>query len=153
MSQDHMPPPTPQDLLSQMKTQYQAFLSACETLSPEQAGEKNICGEWSAKAVVDHLTGWQVHSLPIIQQLLSSEKKALDFDIDAFNRTSVQSREDLTWEASLAAFKSSFTSFDQVLDDLPVAQYRTNEGFKAWLKAMAHEYRFHLPHIEQAQRL
>ena len=153
MSKDHMPPPTPQELHSQMQEQFQAFLDVCEALSPEQALEKEICGEWSAKAVVDHLTGWQVQSLPMVKQLLSSEKETLDFDIDAFNRTSVVSREDLSWEESLEAFKSSYASFDDALRDLPVAQYRTNEGFKSWLKAMTHEYRFHLQHIEKAQRL
>ena len=55
--------------------------------------------------------------------------------------------------ATREAFKASYDSFDEALSDLPVAQYRTNEGFKSWLKAMAHEYRFHLQHIKKAQRL
>ena len=153
MSKDHKPPPTPQELLSQMQAAYQVFLDACETLSPEQALETGVCGEWSAKAVVDHLTGWQVQSLRILNQLLSSEIESFDLNIDAINRTSVQSREDLSWDESLEVFKASYDSFDEALSDLPVAQYRTNEGFKSWLKAMVHEYRFHLQHIKKAQRL
>jgi len=152
MSNDHMPPPTPQELVSQMEEHHQAILEACEKLTPKQAHQPGVCGEWSAKAVVDHLTGWQVQSLPIVQQLLSSENQTIDFDIDAFNQTSVKSREDLSWEESLAAFKGSFDSFDQALDDLPVAHYRTNEGFKSWLKAMIHEYRFHLQHIQNSRQ-
>jgi len=151
MSNDHMPPPTPQELFSQMKEQFEAFLAACEVLSQEQALESGICGEWSAKAVVDHLTGWQVQSLPVVKQLLASEKAEFDYDIDAFNRTSVKSREDLTWEESLAAFRESFQNFDHALQDIPVAHYRTNQGFKSWLQAMIREYRFHLQHIEEAQ--
>jgi len=150
MSTDHMPPPTPQELLSQMKEGYQALLQVCESLSPEQALVSGVCGEWSAKAVVDHLTGWQVQSLSILQQLLASEKEALDFDIDAFNRTAVRSREDLTWNESLEAFKNSYEHFNEAVGDLPVERYRTNEGFKSWLKAMTHEYRFHLDHIKKA---
>ncbi|MFW5714720.1 MAG: maleylpyruvate isomerase N-terminal domain-containing protein [Brevefilum sp.] len=152
MSKDHMPPPTPQELVSQLKEQFQKFLAVCEELSSNQAYEPGICGEWSAKAVVDHLTGWQVQSLPIVKQLLSSEKKEFEYDIDAFNRTSVTSRADLSWEESLEAFRDSFNNFDEALGDIPVARFRTNEGFKSWLKAMIHEYRFHLQHIQKAQQ-
>jgi hypothetical protein len=136
-----------------MKDSAYAFLSACEDLSPTQACKSGICGEWSAKAVVDHLTGWQVQSLPILQQLLSGAAEAFDLDIDAFNRTSVSSREDLSWEESLEALRFSFSAFDQAVDEIPTAQYRTNPGFKSWLKAMTHEYRFHLPHIKNAQKM
>lgn len=153
MSKDHIPPPTPQELVSQMKEKYKAFLSACEVLSPEQALEPGICGDWSAKAVVDHLTGWQIESLPIVKQLLASENEALNYDIDAFNRTSVKSREDLTWDESLAALKSSFQAFDQALGEISASRYRTNEGFKSWLKAMSQEYQFHLKFIEAAHHL
>lgn len=153
MSTDHMPPPTPQDLLSQLHEHFQTFLEACEALSPEQALASGVCGKWSAKAVVDHLTGWQIQSLSILQQLLASEKKVFNFDIDAFNQTSVKSREDLSWEESLESFKDSYDHFHTAASDLHVERYRTNEGFKSWLKAMTHEYRFHLEHIKEAQRL
>ena len=153
MSHDHKPPPTPQELVSQMKESAQIFLAACESLSQDQALQSGVCGEWSAKAVVDHLTGWQVQSLPILQQLLASQNDEFDFQIDAFNRSSVKSREDLSWQESLAAFKDSYSAFDQAVEEVSPARYRTNEGFKSWLKAMIHEYRFHLPHIKKAQKL
>lgn len=153
MSIDHMPPPTPQELVSQMRDKYQAFLSACQELSSEQAFKSGVCGKWSAKAVVDHLTGWQIQSLPILKMLLESDKTDLDLDIDAFNRTSVRDREDLTWEESLMAFKLSFESFDKAIDDITVSRYRTNQGFKSWLKAMINEYQFHISHIQGAQEL
>lgn len=151
MMEDHMPPPTPQELVSQMKAQYQQFLAACDALSTERALAPGICGEWSAKAVVDHLTGWQVQSLPIVRQLLSSEKGDFDVDIDAFNRMSVETREDLSWDESLEAFKESYEAFDEALHDLPAARTRTNAGLKSWLQAMIHEYCFHLQHIESTQ--
>lgn len=151
MSVDHMPPPTPQELLSHMREKYQSFLSACQELSQEQALQPGVCGEWSAKAVVDHLTGWQIQSLPILKMLLESDKPDFDLYIDAFNRTSVRDREDLTWEESLTAFKLSFKSFDKGLDGISVSRFRTNKGFKSWLKAMINEYNFHIDHIKSAR--
>lgn len=153
MTNEHMPPPTPSDLVAQMKEKFSAFLSACESLSRAQALEPGTCGEWSAKGVVDHLTGWQVQSLPIVKQLLSTPEAEFTDEIDAFNQTSVKSRETLSWEESLAAFRESFQHFERALAAIPVAQFRTNEGFKSWLKAMIHEYSFHLQHIAAAQRL
>ncbi len=151
MKKDHMPPPTPQEMVSQMKDSYETFLSACRALSQEQAMKPDMCGEWNVKAVVDHLTGWQVQSLPIIKALLASDKTAFDYDIDAFNRRSVMDREDLTWEDSLNAFESSFRAFEEGLDDIPVSRFWTEDALKSWLKAMIHEYQFHLSHVQQAQ--
>ena len=152
MQEDHIPPHNHEKLVRQMKAHYQKFLAACNTLTKESALAPGICGEWSAKAVVDHLTGWQVQSLLMIKQLLSSEKEIFDIDIDAFNHISVETREDLSWDKSLEAFKLSYEAFDEALHDLPGLQYRTNEGLKSWLRAMIHEYRFHLKHIEKAGR-
>lgn len=152
MNTEHMPPPTPQELVSQMRENYQSFLESCEALSQEQAHASGACGEWSAKAVVDHLTGWQVESLPILKKLLETDDKDFNLDIDAFNRSSVRDREDLSWEDSLMAFKLSFESFDKGLDDITVSRFRTNAGFKSWLKAMTHEYKFHIVHIQRAQK-
>ena len=152
MNAEHMPPSTPQELVSQMQESYQSFLEACESLSQSQATTSGACGEWSAKAVVDHLTGWQVESLPILQNLLETDDQDFDLEIDAFNRRSVRDREDLTWEDSLMAFKLSFESFEKGLDDITVSRFRTNAGFKSWLKAMTHEYKFHIVHIQKAQQ-
>lgn len=153
MTQDHMPPPTPQELVSKMKDSYSIFLKACKALSEKQALKEGVCGEWCAKAVVDHLTGWQVQSLPIIKSLLVSDNPEFDLDIDAFNRTSVSDRKNLTWDESLQAFEMSFKSFEDGLDKIPVTRFRTEGGFKSWLTAMIHEYQFHLTHIQHAQSL
>jgi len=151
MNAEHMPPATPQELVSQMRERYEAFLEACEALSRDQAIEPSVCGEWSAKAVVDHLTGWQVESLPILKNLLGTDDEDFDLDIDAFNRASVRDREDLSWEDSLTAFKLSFESYDKGLEGITVSRFRTNQAFKSWLKAMTHEYQFHIVHIQKAQ--
>lgn len=151
MHSDHMPPPTPQELVSQLQDKYRNFLTACQELNQQQALKAGICGEWSAKAVVDHLTGWQIESLSILQRLLESDNPDLDFDIDAFNRTSVKDRKDLTWEESLLAFRLSFESYGKAMDEISVSHYRTNEAFKSWVKAMIREYEFHLPHIKRAK--
>jgi len=150
MTQDHMPPTTIQERVAQMRAAYDKFLRACEQLNEQQALQDGICGEWSAKAVVDHLTGWQVESLPILKQLLKVPEQALDLEIEAFNRTSVKERQDLTWDESLNACKESFDAFDQALSAINLAHYRTHRALISWVKAMTHEYQFHLNHIHQA---
>ena len=151
MKADHMPPTSSEELITQLEENYRAFLAACEALSEEQAVKPDVCGEWSAKAVVDHLTGWQVESLPILKMLLESDKKEFDLDIDAFNEISVRDRADLNWDDSLTALKLSFQSFIKGIEEISVSRYRTNTGLQSWLKAMIHEYQFHISHIQQAQ--
>lgn len=150
MNTEHMPPPTPQELLSELQQKYQTFLSACKKLSAEQALESGVCGQWSAKAVVDHLTGWQLGSLSILKEILQADEAHLNLDIDGFNSASVKERKDLTWDESLSAFEQSYEVFNEYLDSIADSQYRTSAGFKSWMRAMIHEYQFHLQHIQQA---
>jgi len=152
MAPDHTPPSTPLEWVAQMRESAKDFLAACEALTPEKAREPGVCGVWSAKAVVDHITGWQVQSLPILKKLRTSNNEAFDLDIDGFNRISVEAREELTWEESLEAFRESYSAFDQAAVDISLAHFQGNEGFKSWVKAMIHEYKFHLPQIELALR-
>ena len=152
MHTDHMPPTSPQELISQMKENYQKFLDACHSLTQEQALQPGVCGEWSAKAVVDHLTGWQVESLPILKMLLETDKQDFDLDIDAFNAVSVEKREALSWQESLTALELSCKSFYEGIDKISVSRYRLNAGLRSWLRAMIHEYQFHLQHIQNTKQ-
>lgn len=146
-----MSPPTPDELVLRMKADFVTFFSACQSLTIEQALTPGVCGEWSAKAVIDHLTGWQVYSLPIIDKLLAKDKTVFDLDIDAFNQKSVKERQDIPWQESLISFEESFKTFSERLDRIPARRFQTEEGFTDWVKAMIHEYQFHLTHIQQAQ--
>ena len=139
------------EIVMAMRENCQAFLAVCEALTQEQALIGGICGEWSAKAVVDHLTGWQLASPSFLKGILSSENPILDLDIDAFNQISVQARQALSWKDSLAAFKISFAAFEGALAEIPNAQFKANVGIKSWVKAMNHEYVFHRIHIRKAQ--
>ncbi len=138
------------ELVEKMKVNYEALLQACMTLSKIQASHHGVCGEWSAKQVVDHLTGWQVESNDILDRLLESEEEDIDLDIDGFNADSVRERASLDWEESLAAFEESFNAFDQLLAKISAEDYQAHSGLDSWVKAMIHEYQFHLNHIKLA---
>jgi hypothetical protein len=148
-----MSPPTPDELVLRMKADFKTFFLACQSLTVEQALMPGVCGEWSAKAVVDHLTGWQVYSLPIIDKLLAKDKTVFDLDIDTFNQNSVNERQDFPWHESLEAFEESFKAFSKRLDEIPELRFPTEKGFVNWVKAMIHEYQFHLTHIQKAQTI
>lgn len=150
MYKDHMSPITPDELVRQMREDYKAFFTTCQALTESQSMEPGVCGAWSAKAVVDHLTGWQVQSLSIITALLAEEKTAFDLDIDKFNQISVNERQKLSWQESQKAFDDSFNAFIDGLDEIPESHFQNEEGLIAWVKAMIHEYKFHLKHIQKA---
>jgi len=39
------------------------------------------------------------------------------------------------------------------LEEIPESRFSTEAGLMTWVKAMIHEYKFHLPHIQRAQSL
>jgi len=151
MGQNQGLPTASEALILKMQDCYRNFLSACDRLSSHQALKPGICGDWSAKAVVDHLTGWQDESLSIVETLLAADQPDFELDIDAFNQSSVLSRQNLTWEESLAAFIRSFDRFIKDMEGISNSHLRNHAGLSTWLKAMIHEYQHHLVQIQSAQ--
>jgi uncharacterized protein (TIGR03083 family) len=139
------------EMIEKMKVSYASFLQACKTLSEDQALSPGVCGEWTAKQVVDHLTGWQVESIEILDRLLRSDEEDIDLDIDGFNAKTVMERASLPWRESLDAFENSFRAFDNELAAISEEEYQAYSGLASWVRAMTHEYRFHLAHIRKAQ--
>ncbi len=137
----------PSELIANMNSAYQDFLAACQSFEPQKAALSGACGDWSAKSVVDHLIGWQVQSLSILDALTKGRSDAFDFDIDAFNAASVENRKDTSWQESLQDLQDSFADFKKALEKIKAAQFQTNKGFAAWIKAMIHEYEHHLSHV------
>jgi hypothetical protein len=140
------------ETINQMQVDFEAFLQACKALTETQARHPGICGEWSAKQVVDHLTGWQAESVEILGELIDVEENEIALDIDGFNAESVKEREALDWDQSLVALEESFRAFDRALGEISQEAYETHSGVESWVQAMIHEYCFHLTHIEQAQK-
>jgi uncharacterized protein (TIGR03083 family) len=144
---------TPQALITQMDTAYTTFLNACEALTPAQAMADGLCGEWSAKQLLDHLTGWQVESPSILKRIQTQPEAAFDFDIDSFNQKTVEARKTLSWQESLTAFKDSYQAFLQALQNLSKERFLSHPNYAGWVKAMIHEYDVHLAHMMTAKNL
>ncbi len=139
--------------ISRMRDDFVTFLRASKSLTEEQALHAEVCGEWSAKQIVDHLTGWQVESINIIDRLLNVEEEELDLDIDGFNASSVRDREARDWTQSLTELEESFNTFDHILRGTGQEAYEMHSGLASWVRAMTQEYRFHLAHIEKARKV
>ncbi len=143
----------PQTLIAQMDKAYTTFLNACEALVPTQGLTSGICGAWSAKQLLDHLTGWQVESLSILKRIQTQPEAAFDFDIDSFNQKSVEARKTLSWQESLPAFIDSYHAFLQALQNLTKERFLSHPNYAGWVKAMIHEYDVHLAHMMTAKNL
>lgn len=100
-------PAEPAVLKQLLPQAYDQFMSACQSLSPEQAQILGVCGTWCAREVVAHLTGWQVESTAALKASLVYPEIIWQYHPDGFNALSLHQRRFLTWQQVLSNLKKA----------------------------------------------
>ena len=99
-------------------------LKHLEGLTDEQWQQPDVCGFWSTKDIVAHLTSFEWVLAEVMQDFVDPAPtptldQYLDMDGDAFNATQVERRKRLSPEQALAEYKTGFTRVMDLLPRLP----------------------------------
>lgn len=83
--------------------------SALFGLDPEDVEQPGVCGEWSVRQIIAHVTGWDEYIYGLLDKVWWDGEALLawPFDVDEFNAYHVAKREDMTWQDLLHAFRLS----------------------------------------------
>jgi uncharacterized protein (TIGR03083 family) len=132
---------------------YTHTLALIEAISPEQATKPGACGDWSARDVVAHFTGWHPEGQAKLQSVLDDTYERTKYDFDAFNAESVAARKHMSWQEIVEEFKQShatLVAFAEPLDDT----LWENKRAHGWLVSVtSHHYPQHYEHLEKATTL
>ncbi|HEX6383612.1 MAG TPA: DinB family protein [Anaerolineae bacterium] len=100
------------------------FLAAAALVSPAERNSRPVCGVWSLKDLVGHLTDWEKVGVDGLQQLVAGDTPEFDEsipDFDTFNARNATARRDQSWDEVWADFEATrqvlLDLFDKLTDE------------------------------------
>jgi hypothetical protein len=126
--------------------QGQIFLKAAREIGAETAVKPGICGEWSVKDVLAHLSGWNREAVREFGLLPDGELPPLPEDmeiVDQLNAGLVEIYQDFSWEQVLTSFEESLTALEQAAQAVKAQDAAREPRYGVWLRIMAEELENH----------
>ncbi|MBN2413465.1 hypothetical protein JXQ31_17435 [candidate division KSB1 bacterium] len=77
------------------------FMQTVKNINPGISETGGVCGIWSPKEVVAHITGWEKEVLKQFRNFLTGTATNVKYNINAYNRESVKSRQHLSWSETV----------------------------------------------------
>lgn len=136
------------DDVARLKTLQDAFVRRVRELDARTRRDA-VCGEWTPKEVVAHLTGWELEVTRQFEQFEDGVSDAIEHDVDRFNRESVRARQHLSWRETVDELENAQQAFyrkaTSIQDDLVAA----HDQFEEWVSVQIDHYRHHLEQLHE----
>ena len=133
-------------LRDEFHNQGQIFLDAAREMGAEIAVKPGICGEWSVKDVLAHLTGWNREAVREFGLLPDGELPPMPEDmeiIDQLNAGLVDLYHDFSWDQVFEAFEDSLLALEQAAAAASPENAAKEPRYGLWLQIMAGELENH----------
>jgi hypothetical protein len=131
-------------LQTELSTVYARFFQVATALEPAKHNQPGVCGDWSPKEVVAHLTGWDKS----VQEFIA-DPDGFDppYDVDTFNAKSVSERQHLSWDESIDELQAGFRGLQKVVSTV-TADMRIYNRISEWLKLRREDYDLHAGQLQ-----
>lgn len=86
-------------LVAALRATRRALRATVEVIPPAQRSTRIINGEWSAHALVAHLTGWEQYCIDGLREGAHPATADGVYGVDSFNALSIAQRADWSWDA------------------------------------------------------
>ena len=126
-------------LQAEFSTAYAHFFQVATALEPARRNQPGVCGDWSPKEIISHLTGWDKSMQAFV---LDPDVFDPPDDIDAFNAKSVSERQHLSWDESIAELQAGFRGLQEAISTV-TSDMRIYTRVSGWLKGRREDYDFH----------
>lgn len=101
------------------------FVTTAALAPPAERTSRPVCGVWTLKDLVGHLTDWELFAVAGLRQLvaggLPESEEITDFDV--WNEAHAQARRSQPWSQVWQAFEASYQAFIELFDRLPEARF------------------------------
>ncbi|HUF17010.1 MAG TPA: DinB family protein, partial [Thermoanaerobaculia bacterium] len=127
------------------------FIEVAESLTAERRDRPGVCGRWSPREVVAHISGWDAEVLRQFEIFGSGYTVEIRHDIDEFNARSVESRADLSWQATVEELRNIHRRYPAAIARVTVLQREPNPQYREWLEVLTDHYRHHTAQLQRWQ--
>lgn len=135
-------------LIKQLQELQNEFIHAVTSLDPSEREKSGVCGVWSPKQVVAHMTGWEIETILQFQRVRDSNE-AIEHDIDAFNEKSVQQRKHLSWKETIEELTTIQNRFNETLRSISPDDESINKQYLELMDVQIEHYMHHTGQLEE----
>ena len=138
---------------SRLARAYADFLDTVGALSPEVRERPGACGEWSAKDVVSHSSGWDEEAVARLVAIRDDPGLPdRSYDVERFNASAVSARRPLSWDAALAELQETHRRLAALLASVTPEEARRDPRFGEWAEGRATDFAFHAAQLREWSR-
>ena len=130
----------PQYLLRTMlQAARKEFLKTADLIPESERTTKPVCGTWTLKDLIGHLTDWEKVGLDGLQQLTAGQIPEFDtpiaYPFDPFNNKNTAVRQEQSWDEVWTDFTQTRQQFITHFDAMPESQF-TQQFIAPWQQAI-----------------
>ncbi len=129
---------------------FAGFLEVCDQLDSRLYENTTIDGQWSAKDVVAHLTGWDHEATERFWRFLAGPTEDITYNADEFNSRSVAARQHFSYGQALKELKTVHRGLEEAIAAVQPEDLENESRFVEWMEALSTHY---AEHTMQLRRL
>lgn len=111
----------------------------------EQGG---ACGWWSPKQVLAHLNGWIEEGIRRFHTFDAGVPGGIDYDDDAFNAQSLETRKGYDWQQTLDELRSCFLNLNALASKVDPERATEDPRYTNWLRGLAADCEEHTQQLQ-----
>ena len=119
------------------------FIQTVKNIDPGISEQVGVCGNWSIKQVVAHITGWEKEVIKRFRDFSTGKAANVKYDIDDFNRRSVESRSNLSWNDTVKELEAAQQELQLLNDSLDEQKINKDKKFVEWTLILLKHYKHH----------
>jgi len=136
------------NLVDKLNILQQKFIRVAQQIEQSKRNRPGVCGSWSPKQVVAHISGWDKEVIRQFSLFQDGLEKAIEYDIDEFNKQSVKKRSHLSWEELIAELQQVHGQFYQKAQSISSEELSENGEYKDWVEVQIEHYIHHIKQLE-----
>jgi uncharacterized damage-inducible protein DinB len=140
------------NILNHLDENWQALVQALSGLSEKDLMEPNVCGSWSVREIMSHISTWEEEALQNIPLILDGEatpRYSSSGGITAFNDRAQTDKKEYTLSRVKREFYATHQKFVTFLSALPDAVYLNNSRLAKRIRLDGYDhYQEHTAQIE-----
>lgn len=129
--------------ISEFRVAYEDLLTLVDQYPAARREAAGACGEWSARQVLAHCSGWIVEAQRRYDGYDAGDSQKVEYDFDEFNAGSVSARANQSWGETVAELRTLATAFVERAGAIPAETAATETRYAGWLDALSEDCREH----------
>lgn len=136
-------------LLEELSNLQGEFIEVAQQIAKPKRNQPGVCGSWSPKQVAAHITGWEKEITRQFELFRDGLEEAIEYDIDEFNKESVQKRDHLSWEETITELQQAHEQFSEKAMSISSRELANNTEYKEWVEVQINHYRHHINQLKK----